>query len=131
MAIFGAMIPFELGFATMNIFSQIGLLVLSGLVSKHGILITKFANELRKIKYTAKEAVLQAVSIRLRPILMTTMAMVLGALPLIFSKGPGFEARISLGIVIVSGMIVGTVFSVFILPILYVFFHFETIKQED
>ncbi len=131
MAVLGAIIPMKLGLTNINIYTQIGFLVLSGMVSKHGILITQFANLLSKKGLSKKRAILNACTIRLRPILMTTLAMVLGALPMIIIKGPGFEARFSFGMVIVPGMIFGTIFSLFILPVLYELFHFTHQSKED
>ena len=102
-----------------NIYTQIGAVTLIGLISKHGILIVEFANQLREQGREKKEAILQAASLRLRPILMTTGAMVLGAVPLAFADGAGAEARHQIGWVIVGGLSFGTVFTLFIVPIVY------------
>jgi multidrug efflux pump len=102
-----------------NIYTQIGAVTLIGLISKHGILIVEFANQLREQGRQKKEAVLQAASLRLRPILMTTGAMVLGAAPLAFAAGAGAEARHQIGWVIVGGLSFGTVFTLFIVPVVY------------
>ena len=102
-----------------NIYTQIGAVTLIGLISKHGILIVEFANQLRQQGMGKKEAVLQAASLRLRPILMTTGAMVLGAVPLAFAAGAGAEARHQIGWVIVGGLSFGTVFTLFIVPVVY------------
>jgi multidrug efflux pump len=102
-----------------NIYTQIGAVTLIGLISKHGILIVEFANQLREQGLEKKDAVLQAANLRLRPILMTTGAMVLGAVPLAFADGAGAEARHQIGWVIVGGLSFGTVFTLFIVPIVY------------
>ena len=102
-----------------NIYTQIGAVTLVGLISKHGILIVEFANQLREIGRSKLDAVLEASSLRLRPILMTTGAMVLGALPLAIASGAGAEARHQIGWVIVGGMSFGTMFTLFIVPVFY------------
>ena len=119
LAISGALLFSFLGFTTLNIYSQVGLITLVGLVSKNGILIVEFANKLQE-KGTAKlNAVIEAASTRLRPILMTTAATVMGHLPLVFARGPGAGARNSIGIMLVSGMIIGTAFTLFVVPSIY------------
>ncbi|OIR04056.1 efflux pump membrane transporter BepE [mine drainage metagenome] len=116
----GAMSFIYLGAATLNIYTEVGLITLVGLITKHGILIVEFANQLRAQKgYTARQAVEHAAGVRLRPILMTTAAMVLGVLPLVFAKGAGAEARYSIGLVIAAGMSIGTLFTLFIVPAFY------------
>lgn len=107
--------------STINMFSNIGFLTLVGLITKHGILIVDFANKLAEKGKSYREAVREAAIMRLRPILMTTFAMVLGSLPLALARGAGCEIRIPLGAVIVGGMIVGTVFTVFIVPVVYTY----------
>jgi multidrug efflux pump len=102
-----------------NIYTQIGAVTLIGLISKHGILIVEFANQLREQGIAKKQAVLQGASLRLRPILMTTGAMVLGAVPLAFADGAGAEARHQIGWVIVGGLSFGTIFTLFIVPVVY------------
>ncbi|HLF32446.1 MAG TPA: efflux RND transporter permease subunit [Xanthomonadales bacterium] len=102
-----------------NIYTQIGAVTLVGLISKHGILIVEFANQLRQQGLGKREAVLQSASLRLRPILMTTGAMVLGAVPLAFASGAGAEARHQIGWVIVGGMSFGTLFTLFVVPVVY------------
>ena len=102
-----------------NIYTQIGAVTLVGLISKHGILIVEFSNQLRERGYAKRDAVLQAASQRLRPILMTTGAMVLGAVPLAFAGGAGAEARHQIGWVIVGGMSFGTLFTLFVVPVVY------------
>ena len=119
LSIFGAVVPIALGFATLNIYTQIGLLTLIGLISKHGILIVEFANQLRKRGLDRREAVLEAAALRLRPILMTTFATVLGVWPLVIASGPGANSRFSIGLMITAGMLVGTLFTLFVIPALY------------
>ena len=104
LSIFGAVVPIALGFATLNIYTQIGLLTLIGLISKHGILIVEFANKLVQQGMTRHEAVLEAASLRLRPILMTTFATVMGVWPLVIATGPGANSRFSIGLMITAGM---------------------------
>jgi multidrug efflux pump len=104
---------------TLNIYTWIGILTLIGLVSKHGILIVEFANQLRATGKGITEAVTEAAGIRLRPILMTTAAIVLGAAPLIFAGGAGAVSRKDIGLVIVGGMLFGTLMSLFVVPIFY------------
>jgi multidrug efflux pump len=104
---------------SINMYSNIGLITLVGLITKHGILIVQFANELQEKGLSITEATLQACSIRLRPILMTTAAMVLGAVPLALATGPGCEIRRQIGWVIVGGMSIGTIFTLFVLPAIY------------
>ncbi len=121
MSICGALIPMALGVATMNIYTQIGLVTLIGLISKHGILIVDFANRLRAEGLPVVEAVEQAAAIRLRPILMTTAAMVFGVLPLLLASGPGAVSRQGIGWVIASGMAVGTLFTLYVVPVIYTY----------
>jgi multidrug efflux pump len=120
MAICGALLMLGLGLATMNIYSQIGLITLVGLISKHGILICEVARE-RQLEFNADRftAVRDAARIRLRPILMTTAAMVAGLLPLLLAEGAGANSRFSIGLVIVSGLAIGTLFTLFVLPVVY------------
>lgn len=119
LSIFGAIVPIALGFATLNIYTQVGLLTLIGLISKHGILIVDFANQLCRQGMSRREAVLESAALRLRPILMTTVATVLGVLPLVFSFGAGANSRYSIGLMIAAGMLVGTLFTLFIVPVFY------------
>ena len=102
-----------------NIYTQIGAVTLVGLISKHGILMVDFANQLRELGRDKFDAILEAASLRLRPILMTTGAMVLGAVPLAIATGAGAEARHQIGWVIVGGMSFGTVFTLFVVPVVY------------
>jgi multidrug efflux pump len=110
---------FNMAGATLNIYTQVGLVTLMGLISKHGILLVEFANEMQKAGKTKLEAIEAAASIRLRPILMTTAAMVFGVLPLIFASGAGAGARFSIGLVIASGISIGTLFTIFVVPAVY------------
>lgn len=119
LSIFGAVVPIALGFATLNIYTQIGLLTLIGLISKHGILIVEFSNKLVQQGMTRHEAVLEAASLRLRPILMTTFATVMGVWPLVIASGPGANSRFSIGLMITAGMLVGTLFTLFVIPVFY------------
>jgi multidrug efflux pump len=123
MSICGALIPLALGMATINIYTQIGLVTLIGLISKHGILMVEFANEMQLSHGLDRRAAMeQAARIRLRPILMTTAAMVMGLIPLLFATGAGAHSRYSLGLVIVVGLLVGTLFTLFVLPTVYTVF---------
>ena len=120
LSICGALIPLALGWATLNIYTQIGLVTLIGLISKHGILMVEFANELQAATgCSPANAIIRSARIRLRPILMTTAAMVVGLVPLLFASGAGASSRFGLGIVIVVGMVVGTLFTLFVLPSIY------------
>ena len=120
LALSGALLFSFLGLTTLNVYSQIGLITLVGLVSKNGILIVEFANKLQEAGSTKLEAVIEAASTRLRPILMTTAATVMGHLPLVFAPGPGAGARNSIGMMLVTGMIIGTSFTLFVVPSIYV-----------
>lgn len=120
LSVCGALLPLALGYATLNIYTQIGLVTLIGLISKHGILMVEFANELQMHeKLDRRQAIIRAAQIRLRPVLMTTAAMVIGLIPLLFASGAGANSRFGLGVVIVSGMMVGTLFTLFVLPAVY------------
>ncbi|WP_133131057.1 efflux RND transporter permease subunit [Legionella yabuuchiae] len=122
MSICGALIPLNLGAATINIYTQVGLITLIGLISKHGILIVDFANHLQREKnLSRREAVEKAAGIRLRPILMTTAAMVFGVIPLLIATGAGAESRFDIGLVISLGMLVGTCFTLFVVPAIYTY----------
>jgi multidrug efflux pump len=110
----------QFGGATMNIYTLVGIVTLMGLISKHGILIVDVANRLQREGHAKREAVELAAGIRLRPILMTTAAMALGVLPLLFSTGAGAVARFAMGLVIFSGISVGTLFTLFVVPTFYV-----------
>ncbi|MDO7910072.1 MexW/MexI family multidrug efflux RND transporter permease subunit [Pseudomonas monteilii] len=120
LSIVGALLPLALGLATVNIYTQIGLVTLIGLISKHGILMVEFANVLQAQEGLSRAAAIaKAAQIRLRPVLMTTAAMVVGLVPLLFAQGAGANSRFGLGVVIVCGMLVGTLFTLFVLPTLY------------
>jgi multidrug efflux pump len=119
LALSGALMFTFLGFTSINIYSQVGLITLVGLVAKNGILIVQFANHLQTTGLDKLNAVREASATRLRPILMTTAATVFGHLPLIFARGPGAGARNSIGITLVSGMVIGTVFTLFVVPAIY------------
>jgi multidrug efflux pump len=126
MSICGALIPLYFGNAlgiqgaTVNIYSQVGLVTLIGLISKHGILMVTFANDMQRNEHADRRTAIQhAARIRLRPILMTTAAMVLGVVPLLMASGAGAASRVSIGLVIASGMTIGTLFTLFVLPAVY------------
>jgi multidrug efflux pump len=119
LAISGALLFSFLQFTTLNIYSQVGLITLVGLVAKNGILIVQFANHLQETGKDKLAAIIEASGTRLRPILMTTAATVFGHLPLIVASGPGAGARNSIGIMLVTGMVIGTVFTLFIVPSIY------------
>ena len=125
-SMFGALLPLNLlgviGAASMNIYSQIGLVTLIGLISKHGILMVEFANRLQEEQgMSRQEAIEHAAGVRLRPILMTTAAMVVGMIPLIIAEGAGAKSRVAIGLVIAFGMSVGTLFTLFVTPAVYTF----------
>jgi len=121
MSICGAMIFISLGIggATLNIYTQVGLVTLIGLISKHGILIVQFANDLQAEGKSKREAIQTAAGIRLRPILMTTAAMVLGVVPLVTASGAGAVGRFNMGLVIMTGLSIGTLFTLFVVPAMY------------
>jgi multidrug efflux pump len=120
LALSGALFFSFMGLTTLNIYSQVGLITLVGLIAKNGILIVEFANKLQEQGKGKLAAVVEAAQTRLRPILMTTAATVMGHLPLVFASGPGAGARNSIGIMLVSGMIIGTAFTLFVVPSIYV-----------
>ncbi|MGE5489745.1 MAG: efflux RND transporter permease subunit, partial [Actinomycetota bacterium] len=117
----GALLALWLAGGTLNVYSQIGLVTLVGLITKHGILIVEFANQLQEKGRELKEAVIESAVMRLRPILMTTGAMVLGAVPLALASGAGAESRQQIGWVIVGGLLLGTFFTLFVVPTVYSF----------
>jgi len=108
-----------LGLATINIYTEVGMVTLMGLISKHGILMVQFANELQLAGRTKLDAIIEASGVRLRPILMTTAAMVLGVLPLVLASGAGAAGRYSMGLVIFTGLSIGTLFTLFVVPAMY------------
>jgi multidrug efflux pump len=121
-SIFGALLPLNLGLATINIYTQIGLVCLIGLIAKHGILMVDFANKLQEDEgFTRADAIEHAASIRLRPILMTTAATVVAMVPLLIASGAGAAARFNIGIVIAAGMTIGTLFTLFVTPTVYTY----------
>jgi multidrug efflux pump len=120
LSIFGAIVPLNLGLGTLNIYTQVGLITLIGLITKHGILMVEFANQQRRERgLDRRAAIVSAAKTRLRPILMTTAAMALGVIPLIIASGAGAAARYSVGLVIFSGITVGTIFTLFVVPAFY------------
>lgn len=127
----GALLALRLTGNTLNIYSQIGLITLIGLITKHGILIVEFANQLQRKGMSKADAVVEAATLRLRPILMTTSAMVLGSVPLALATGAGAESRHQLGWVIVGGMLLGTMLTLFIVPLVYKFFGTKKIRIEE
>ncbi|MDI4632266.1 efflux RND transporter permease subunit [Pelomonas sp. V22] len=126
----GALAALQWAGGTLNVYSQIGLITLVGLITKHGILIVEFSNQLRQQGRTVTEAVVEAATLRLRPILMTTGAMVLGAVPLALATGAGAESRQQIGWVIVGGMSVGTLLTIFVVPTMYTLFARKRVPGE-
>jgi multidrug efflux pump len=121
-AMFGALLPLNLGLASINIYTQIGLVTLIGLISKHGILMVEFANRLQEEEGLDRRAAIErAASVRLRPILMTTAAMVVGMVPLLIAQGAGAKSRFDIGLVIAAGMTIGTMFTLFVTPAVYTY----------
>lgn len=120
LALAGALLFSFLNFTSLNVYSQVGLITLVGLVAKNGILIVEFANKLQETGTDKVKAVVEAASTRLRPVLMTTAATIMGHLPLVFASGPGAGARNSIGIVLVTGMFIGTAFTLLVVPSIYV-----------
>ena len=131
LSIFGAIVPIALGLSTINIYTQIGLLTLIGLISKHGILIVDFANKKIEEGVSRMEAVLEAAVLRLRPILMTTFATVLGVVPLLLAFGAGANSRFAIGLTISAGMAVGTLFTLFVLPTFYLILGREDARSPE
>jgi multidrug efflux pump len=119
LAITGALLALKLTGGTLNVYSQIGLVMLVGLITKNGILIVEFANQLQEQGQSLRTAVLEATTLRLRPILMTTAATILGAIPLALAHGAGAESRQQIGWVIVGGLLLGTFFTLFVVPTVY------------
>ncbi|HEY0555415.1 MAG TPA: efflux RND transporter permease subunit, partial [Thermoanaerobaculia bacterium] len=120
LALAGALLFSFLGLTSLNVYSQVGLITLVGLVAKNGILIVQFANHLQETGMAKLNAVVEAATTRLRPILMTTAATVMGHMTLVFAHGPGAGARNSIGIMLVTGMIIGTMFTLFVVPSIYI-----------
>jgi len=125
-SMFGALLPVNLlsmvGASSINIYTQVGLVTLIGLISKHGILMVEFANKLQEEQnYDKFAAIREAAAVRLRPILMTTAAMVIGVVPLLIAAGAGAKSRFDIGLVIAAGMTIGTMFTLFITPVVYTY----------
>ncbi|MGH8299661.1 MAG: efflux RND transporter permease subunit, partial [Steroidobacteraceae bacterium] len=118
-ALFGALLFINIGVTSLNIYSQVGLVTLLGLISKHGILMVQFANDEQRAGKAKLAAIIEAAAVRLRPILMTTGAMVLGVLPLVIATGAGAAGRKAMGWVIFTGLSIGTIFTLFIVPAVY------------
>ena len=118
-ALFGALLFINIGVTSLNIYTQVGLVTLLGLISKHGILIVQFANDQQRAGRPKRAAIIEAAAVRLRPILMTTAAMVLGVLPLVVATGAGAAGRRAMGVVIFTGLSIGTIFTLFIVPAVY------------
>jgi multidrug efflux pump len=127
----GALAALQWSGGSINVYSQIGLITLVGLITKHGILIVEFSNQLRRAGLPTLDAVKQGAALRLRPILMTTGAMVLGALPLALSTGAGAESRSQIGWVIVGGMSLGTLLTIFVVPTMYTLFARKRVPGAD
>jgi len=135
-SMFGALLPLNFlgiaGAASVNIYTQIGLVTLIGLISKHGILMVEFANRLQEEKgFSRRDAIAHAAGVRLRPILMTTAAMVVGMIPLILASGAGARSRFDIGLVIAAGMSIGTLFTLFVTPTMYTFIARDHSKERD
>ena len=130
LSIAGALVFLFFHVATLNIYTQVGLITLVGLITKHGILIVEFANKLQEEQgMDIRRAVEHAAAVRLRPILMTTAAMVLGVLPLLRAEGAGAESRFSIGLVVATGMSIGTLFTLFVVPAFYTLLAHDRRKQ--
>ncbi len=131
LSITGALLALWWSGGTLNIYSQVGLVTLIGLITKHGILIVEFANQLRAKGQPMRDAVIESATLRLRPILMTTGAMVLGAVPLALATGAGAESRQDIGWVIVGGLMVGTLFTLFVIPVVYTYLSRRVFMEAD
>jgi multidrug efflux pump len=121
LSIFGAILPLNLGLGTINIYTQVGLITLIGIITKHGILLVEFANQRREEGLPIREAIVESAKVRLRPILMTTAALALAVVPLMIASGAGAAARQAMGLVIFSGLCVGTLFTLFVVPMFYTY----------
>lgn len=131
LAIFGAIVPLNLGLGTLNIYTQVGMITLIGLITKHGILMVEFANQQRRLHgLSRRDAIVKSAETRLRPILMTTAAMALGVVPLILASGAGAAARYSMGLVIFTGIVIGTTFTLFVVPMFYTFIAKKDVEGE-
>ncbi len=131
LSIFGAIVPLNLGLGTLNIYTEVGLITLIGLITKHGILLVEFANQQRREHgLSRRDAIVASAKVRLRPILMTTAAMSLGVVPLIIAAGAGAASRYSMGLVIFSGILIGTCFTLFVVPMFYTFIAEKDLRAE-
>jgi len=130
-ALFGALLFINIGVTSINIYSQVGLVTLLGLISKHGILMVQFANDQQRAGKPKRIAIIEAAAVRLRPILMTTAAMVLGVLPLVVASGAGAAGRKAMGWVIFTGLSIGTIFTLFIVPAVYLVAAADHEKQRE
>ena len=131
MSVCGALIFTSLGFTSINIYTQVGLLTLVGLIAKHGILIVEFANQLQQEGKSKRDAIEEATALRLRPILMTTAATVLAVIPLLVATGAGAASRYAMGVVIASGMTIGTFFTLYVVPAMYLLLARDYRQQPD
>ncbi|MES2568370.1 MAG: efflux RND transporter permease subunit [Bacteroidota bacterium] len=131
MALSGALFSLWYFNETLNIFSQIGMIMLIGLVTKNGILIIEFANQLRKKGLNVRESLIEASTARLRPILMTSLATILGALPIAMALGAGSKSRMGMGIVIIGGLLLSMVLTLFVIPAIYSYFVKDKKHEED
>lgn len=131
MSLCGALIFLCLDFATLSLFSQVGLITLVGLISKHGILMVDFARRLQEQGMGFHESIVEAASVRLRPVLMTTAAIVVAVIPLVIASGPGAVSRNHIGLVIAAGMTIGTLFTLFVLPVIYTYIAERRVPQQD
>jgi multidrug efflux pump len=121
LAVAGALVGLYLAGSSLNVYSQVGILVLIGLAAKNGILIVEFANQLRNQGKSVSEAILESARTRLRPVLMTSVSTAIGAVPLVLASGAGAESRFTIGIVIISGVVLSTVLTLFLVPLTYSF----------
>jgi multidrug efflux pump len=119
LAIAGALGGLYLAGSSLNVYSQVGILVLIGLAAKNGILIVEFANQLRNRGKPVAEAILESARTRLRPVLMTSVSTAIGAVPLVLASGAGAESRFTIGVVIISGVVLSTVLTLFLVPLAY------------
>jgi multidrug efflux pump len=131
MSVCGAMIFVSLGLTTLNIYTQVGLVTLIGVISKHGILIVEFANRMQETGMSKRRAIEHAAAVRLRPVLMTTAALVLAMIPLLIAAGPGSGARFAIGLVVAAGMTIGTLFTLFVVPAMYILLGRDEGHQEN
>jgi multidrug efflux pump len=131
LAVLGAFVGLALTSGTLNLFSQIGIIMLVGLAAKNGILIVEFANQRRDAGLSVREAVLESAATRLRPILMTSIATVAGAMPLVLADGPGSASRATIGVVVVFGVTLSTFLSLFVVPAFYLWLAPYTRSPEE